>query len=226
MGHGAAPPLLYGQSGLGAIQRLNLALFVDGEHDGMSGGIDIQADDVAQLGGELRIVGQLELAHSMRLQAVGTPNALRGAEADADDLRHRPARPVRDLAGRLRQSEGDDALGYIRRQGRDTRRPCLVPQQAVYARLHEPLLPAPHGTFGLAGAAHDLAGAATVRRQQDDLRPPDMLLWTVPVRHDRFETSPISGADLNDDTWAHPSDSHAHSLSGIPFRILPSGSIH
>jgi hypothetical protein len=53
-----------------------------------------------------------------------------------------------------------------------------------------------------------------------------MLLWTVPVRHDRFEMSPISGADLNDDTWAHPSDSHAHSLSGIPFRSLSSGSIH
>ena len=45
-------------------------------------------------------------------------------------------------------------------------------------------------------------------------------------RHDRFETSPISGADLNDDTSAHPSDSHAHSLPGIPFRTLPLGSIH
>ena len=63
VGHGAAAALLHRQAGLGAVERLDLALLVDREHDGMRRRIDVEPDDVAQLGGELRVVGQLELAH-------------------------------------------------------------------------------------------------------------------------------------------------------------------
>jgi hypothetical protein len=41
----------------------------------MGGRVDVKADDVAQLLGELRIVGQLEPPPSVRLQAVGLPAA-------------------------------------------------------------------------------------------------------------------------------------------------------
>src|SRR5208337_4573660 len=47
VGHGAATSLLQGQSGLSAIERLDLALLVHRKNDGMSGGIDVEADDVA-----------------------------------------------------------------------------------------------------------------------------------------------------------------------------------
>lgn len=60
--HGAEPALLHGQAGMGAVERLDLALLVDRQHDGMGRRVDIEADDVAQLVDELRIVGQLELA--------------------------------------------------------------------------------------------------------------------------------------------------------------------
>ena len=60
----------------GAVECLDLALFVDRQHDGVGWWIDIEPDDLVQLGGELWIIGQLKLAHPMRLQAVLAPDAL------------------------------------------------------------------------------------------------------------------------------------------------------
>src|SRR5215213_6010849 len=47
--------------------------------------------------------------------------------------------------------------------------------------LGEALLPAPDAGLRLARPAHDLDRADTVRRQQQDLGPPDMLLRAVAV---------------------------------------------
>ena len=52
--HGSGATLLQGQSGLRA--RLNLALFVDRQDDGVRGRIDVEPDDVAQIC--LRSVGR------------------------------------------------------------------------------------------------------------------------------------------------------------------------
>ena len=81
--HGPGAALLQRQSGLGAIERLDLALFVDRQHDGVCGRIDIEPDDVAQLVDEVRIVGQLELPITVRLQTMGAPDALNRTDADA-----------------------------------------------------------------------------------------------------------------------------------------------
>ncbi len=75
VGHGAEPALLHGQAGLGAVERLDLALLVDRQHDGMGRRIDIEADDVAQLVGELRVGGELELPPAVGLQPVRLPDA-------------------------------------------------------------------------------------------------------------------------------------------------------
>ena len=53
VGHGPGAALLHRQAGLGAIERLDLALLVDREDDGMGGRIDIEPDDVAQLVDEI-----------------------------------------------------------------------------------------------------------------------------------------------------------------------------
>ena len=52
MRHRARAPLLQRQAGLRAVDRLDLTLFIDGQHDGVRGRIGLQADDVAQLGNE------------------------------------------------------------------------------------------------------------------------------------------------------------------------------
>ena len=84
VGHGAGLPLLHRQHRLGAIERLNLALLINRQNDGVVRRIDIEADDVTQLGDELRVIGQLELTHPVGLQPVGPPDALHRADADPD----------------------------------------------------------------------------------------------------------------------------------------------
>src|SRR5215204_790448 len=76
----------------------------------MLGRIDIEADDIPQLGGKLRVVRQLEGAHPVRLEAVRRPDLLYAAVADAGGFRHRPAGPVRPLAGRFGQRHLDHRL--------------------------------------------------------------------------------------------------------------------
>jgi hypothetical protein len=44
--------------------------------------------------------------------------------------------------------------------------------------------------------------------------------------HPGLQTSPVGGADVNDDAGAHGPDSHATSQTGIPLGTLPSGFIH
>src|SRR5450631_3933456 len=64
-----------------------------------SGRVDIETDDVAQFVDKLRVGGELELLHPMRLKAVRTPDALDGTRADIDDLRHHGRGPVGCLGG-------------------------------------------------------------------------------------------------------------------------------
>ncbi len=47
--HGSGAALLHRQARLGAVQRLDLALLVDREHDGVLGRIDVEPDHIAQL---------------------------------------------------------------------------------------------------------------------------------------------------------------------------------
>src|SRR3979490_1813644 len=61
VGNRAGAAFLHRQAGVGAVERLDLRLFVDREDDGMGGRIDIKPDNIAQLVDELRVVGKLEL---------------------------------------------------------------------------------------------------------------------------------------------------------------------
>ena len=49
MRHGSGASLLHRQTGLGAIKRLNLALFVDAEHERVIGRVHIEADHIFKL---------------------------------------------------------------------------------------------------------------------------------------------------------------------------------
>ena len=73
MGHGAGPTLLHGQAGLGAVEGLDLRLFVDREDDGMGGRVDIEPDNIAQLVDELRVGGELKVLDPVRLKTMRAP---------------------------------------------------------------------------------------------------------------------------------------------------------
>ena len=64
-----------GQDGLGAVEGLDLTLFIDTQHQGLVGRIQIQPDDVAHLVDELGVGGELEGLDPVRLQAEGVPQA-------------------------------------------------------------------------------------------------------------------------------------------------------
>jgi hypothetical protein len=226
VGHGAGPALLHRQAGLGAVERLDLRLLVDREDDGVRRRIDIEPDNITQFCHELGIVGELEMAHAVRGESVGSPDALNRRHADTDGLRHGGGGPVGRLLGRIARGEGDDPVDDGLAERRHPRGARLVAQQALDTFSGEALLPAPH--TGLRGArpAHDLDRADTFGGQEDDFGPPDMLLRGVAVGHDRLQSAAIGGIERDGDPRAHASESHATDPAGIPPRIHPSDLIH
>src|SRR5260221_9398543 len=74
--HRAGAARLHRQAWLGAVERLDLALLVDREDNGMGGRIDVEADNVFELLGELRIVRQFKRPDAMRGELVGRKDAL------------------------------------------------------------------------------------------------------------------------------------------------------
>ena len=192
----------------------------------MGGRIDIQADDVAQLAHKLRVGGELELFHPVRLKAVRTPNALDGTRTDIDDLRHHGGSPMGRLRWRVGLGERHDALDDVRSQPRDARWPRFVPQETVITFLHEAFLPAPDTSLRLAGPAHDLIGTNTVGAEQNDLGSPDMLVRGVAIPRERLQSATISGLESDGNSGSHAPDSHASSHLGIPSGIQMSDAIH
>ena len=65
--HGLAAPRFDRQPWLGAVKRLDLALFIKREHHSMGWGIDIEPNDVSEFGGKGRIARMLESADAVRL---------------------------------------------------------------------------------------------------------------------------------------------------------------
>src|SRR5215472_11641423 len=74
--HGLAAPRFDRQSRLRAIEGLDLALFVNRQHNRMGRRIDIEPDDVSELASKAWIARALEGAQPMRLQFVSPPDAL------------------------------------------------------------------------------------------------------------------------------------------------------
>lgn len=218
--HGSKPALLQRQARLGAIESLNLAFLVDGQHDGVGRRVDIEPDNVAQLGNEVRIVRELELSAPMRLEPVHLPDAADCAGTDAARPRHQVGGPVGRLGRRVRQRERHHTLGHLRPEPGNPRGSRLIPQEAVNALFHEALLPAPDASLGGAGLAHDFVGADVVGAQKYNGRSPNVLLRGVTALGDRLKPAAIWSCDLDRNPGAHTPDSHTRRSKGIHNRTL------
>ena len=204
VGHRAGAALLHRQARPGPVERLDPALLVDREHDGVRRRIEMEPDHVAQFLDEARIVRELELPDPVRLQAERAPDAPDRADADAGRLRHHGGGPVGGLRRLIGQRQRHHALRHLGAERRDARRPGLVAQQTVHPLGHEPRLPAPDARLGLARPPHDLRRPEAVRGRQNDAGPPHVLLRAVPIRDDRLQSGTVRGAYLDADTLAHP----------------------
>jgi hypothetical protein len=117
-GDGAVPNVVVGaplgQTGLhrqdrgGAVQRLNLGLLVDAEHDRVLRRCQVQPDDVGDLRDQLRVGGELEGLAAPRLDAVVAPGPRHRGVGDPQPVGQQSRRPVRhpELLRRRLQCRG------------------------------------------------------------------------------------------------------------------------
>ena len=141
------------------------------------GRIDVEADDVRELGGELGVARALEGADAVRLQPVRRPDPLHRAQGQMP-IALAIARPVQCVA-----SPGGSAQVSAttrRTVGVGQRRLAglagLVAQQPVDAGLDEALLPAPDRRPADPARRATSATLQPLGRVQDDPRPRDVLL--------------------------------------------------
>ena len=203
MGHGPGAALLHRQAGLGAVERLDLALLIDREDDGMSRRIDIKADDVPELLGKFRVLRQLERPHPMRRELMSFQDALHRTQAHPDRFGQFSAAPVRGLARRRSQRQIDHPLNGFARQRRLAGLARLVAQQPCNALRHEPCLPSPHHRLGLARTPHDLGGTAAIRRGEDDMGTPYVLLRRAAIGNNRLKPTAVRSRDLDNNSCSH-----------------------
>ena len=114
-----------GQDGSGAIQRLNLALLIDAQHQGSIRVMDIEAHHIADLLFKLGIVGNLKLLHPVRLHVVALPNPVHHHAGNAQlpsQLAHTPGggiggsrlqRGLQDLLFQLRRKHPSRPLAFL-----------------------------------------------------------------------------------------------------------------
>jgi len=112
-----------------------LAFLVDGDDDGVSGRVHVEADDILDLLGEIWIVGALESADAMRLQAMRFPQALDGAKRYAGGLGHGAPGPMGDLARRFGTGQLQNLRDNFRRERGLAGFARLVAQEAIDALL-------------------------------------------------------------------------------------------
>ena len=112
MGHGAALAGLQWQTGLGAIERLDLTLLVNGHHDSVCGRVHVKSDDILDLGCERRVSALEHMSSELNAELedyqhyMGT-GSVSGLERDQFDLdeedgtkRFKPYRPA-TIKGRM-----------------------------------------------------------------------------------------------------------------------------
>ena len=222
MGHRPAFSGLERQARLRAVERLDLAFLVDRDDQRVLGRVHVEADDVLDLLGELGIVGALKGANAVRLQSMRLPQALHGAQADADGFGHGAAGPMRGVAGRFGAGQvhnlGDD-LGRKRSAARLAR---PVAQQAFDTLLGVSRLPAPDRGSADARAPRHLLHGQAVGRIKDNARPLHMFERTIAIRHNGQQTLTILGGRKDTDGL-----SHAHRLAHPhEFMNHPTASVH
>jgi hypothetical protein len=174
------------------------------------GRVDVEADDVFELGRELGIARALEGADAMRLEVVGLPatgsqgrppvvaperRALHRAQRDPRRLGHGAAGPVGRLAQRLGAGQRHHPLHGLIAERRFAGLAGGVAQQPVDPGLGEALLPAPHGRPADPGAFGHRCDVQSIGRAEDDPSPCHMLLGPVAIADDRLETSTILSRD-------------------------------
>jgi hypothetical protein len=160
--------------GLGALQGLDLGLLVDAEHDRALGWVQVEPDDVVDLGGQFRVGGELERLGSPGLHAILASDPGDAVAADAELAGQQPGRPVGDPQPGRWRVEGDcQDLGPAEPTDRLwSSRPGPV-GESVQPAADIPAAAGDHGRAGDADALGDLGVGDALGGQQQDAGAPD-----------------------------------------------------
>src|SRR5271170_7288313 len=102
------------QARLGPVKRLDLALLIAAQDQGMLRGIEIQPDNVLEFLDEVLVVGHLEARDAMRLEAVRLPDAPHARFTDAGHRCHAASTPMRRVIRTLLRRQCHDAPDLAR----------------------------------------------------------------------------------------------------------------
>ena len=153
----------------GAIERLDLGLLIDAQHDGALGRVEIEPDDVVDLVDELRVLGELEGLSAMGLQPERPPDPQHRVLGQTDLARHRTRRPVRRVFGRALQRADDHLLDLLVGDRARAPRPRFV-EQPIEPMLGEPIAPLGDHRTARGEPLGDLAVRQAIGGQQHDPR--------------------------------------------------------
>src|SRR5437016_12289883 len=108
--HRATTPFLPRRTGLGSVQRLDLTLFIERQHDGIFWRIQIEGHHIFQLLRKTGVVAQLEGLYPVWLQAVRPPDSLHGGRADTGDFRQTAPTPMGGIGRSVACGLADDLV--------------------------------------------------------------------------------------------------------------------
>src|SRR5271169_5304708 len=155
----------HGQNRLGTIQRLNLALFIDTQHQGVVGRVQVEADNIAYLLDEEQVGRDLKAPAAMRLNCKRLEQTMHRRFRNPARLGRFPNAPVGSSSGLARYGalqQGGNLL-LIDRACPPWTQLVIQPSEAVF---HKPLPPLADGRISPVQAAGNLAVALPLRRPQ------------------------------------------------------------
>ncbi len=154
-----------GQNRLRAVQSLYLALFIHAQHHRVLRWIHIQPDDVPDLLDKLRVFGEFEVLHPVRLESKGAPDAHNRSLRQPSLLRHQPRAPVRAVGGHRFQRLRDHRLDLGIADRARSARPRLIEQpfQPVDSKTLAPFAYSGSGDIQLPG--HSAVAQAVITAQ-------------------------------------------------------------
>jgi len=168
--HGAAAARFHRQARLGSVESLNLALFIDTEHQRLVGRVLVKANDVDELLDKLRIAAHLERRLPVRPQAMLLPNAAHGRFADVLRLGHQAGTPTRGVGRLAAQGGFHNRRSLLVADGREAGRPKSILFEASGPQRQEALTLQLHGRSRGAHLLGDPLALDSFDCQQNDLR--------------------------------------------------------
>lgn len=201
MGHRSTATLFHGQSGLCAVQGLDLGLLVYAKHHGLVRWVQIQSHDIGELLDELLISGQFESFHAVRLQAVRIPNPRDCGMTDSEFFGQRSRTPMGRIGGCGMQGSLYDFLDLGCMQTLGAGAVGCIFRQAPGALFFESIAPENNGGPGGSQLTGNRIVGFSIGGEQTDARAQDHTLRCRPGTHPGFQGSSLFGRNHESIGW-------------------------